>query len=32
MGDVWAIVVAGGSGSRFGDPLPKQFLELGGCA
>ena len=30
MGDVWAIVVAGGSGSRFGDPLPKQFLELGG--
>ena len=30
MGDVWAIVVAGGSGSRFGDPLPKQFLELAG--
>ena len=29
MGDVWAIVVAGGSGSRFGDGLPKQFLELG---
>ena len=30
MGDVWAIVVAGGSGSRFGDTVPKQFLELGG--
>jgi 2-C-methyl-D-erythritol 4-phosphate cytidylyltransferase len=30
MGDVWAIVVAGGSGSRFGDRVPKQFLDLGG--
>lgn len=30
MGDVWAIVVAGGSGSRFGDAAPKQFLDLGG--
>ena len=30
MGDVWAIVVAGGSGSRFGDPRPKQFSDLGG--
>jgi 2-C-methyl-D-erythritol 4-phosphate cytidylyltransferase len=30
MGEVWAIVVAGGSGSRFGDSVPKQFLELGG--
>ena len=30
MGDVWAIVVAGGSGSRFGESVPKQFLELGG--
>ena len=30
MGDVWAIVVAGGSGSRFGDAVPKQFLDLGG--
>ncbi len=30
MGDVWAVVVAGGSGSRFGDSIPKQFLELGG--
>lgn len=30
MGDVWAIIVAGGSGSRFGDSIPKQFLELGG--
>jgi 2-C-methyl-D-erythritol 4-phosphate cytidylyltransferase len=29
MADVWAIVVAGGSGSRFGDNVPKQFLELG---
>ncbi len=27
---VWAIVVAGGSGSRFGDSVPKQFLDLGG--
>ena len=30
MEDVWAIVVAGGSGSRFGDSVPKQFLALGG--
>jgi 2-C-methyl-D-erythritol 4-phosphate cytidylyltransferase len=30
MGAVWAIVVAAGSGSRFGDGVPKQFLELGG--
>lgn len=30
MGRVWAIVVAGGSGSRFGDAVPKQFLDLGG--
>jgi 2-C-methyl-D-erythritol 4-phosphate cytidylyltransferase len=30
MGEVWAIVVAGGSGSRFGDRVPKQFLDLGG--
>jgi 2-C-methyl-D-erythritol 4-phosphate cytidylyltransferase len=30
MGEVWAIVVAGGSGSRFGDSVPKQFLDLGG--
>ena len=30
MGDVWAIVVAGGSGSRFGDAAPKQVLDLGG--
>jgi 2-C-methyl-D-erythritol 4-phosphate cytidylyltransferase len=30
MGEVWAIVVAGGSGSRFGDAAPKQFLELAG--
>jgi 2-C-methyl-D-erythritol 4-phosphate cytidylyltransferase len=30
MGEVWAIVVAGGSGSRFGEAVPKQFLELAG--
>jgi 2-C-methyl-D-erythritol 4-phosphate cytidylyltransferase len=30
MGEVWAIIVAGGSGSRFGDAVPKQFLELAG--
>ena len=30
MGEVWAIVVAGGSGSRFGQSVPKQFLDLGG--
>jgi 2-C-methyl-D-erythritol 4-phosphate cytidylyltransferase len=30
MGEVWAIVVAGGSGRRFGDAVPKQFLDLGG--
>jgi 2-C-methyl-D-erythritol 4-phosphate cytidylyltransferase len=30
MGEVWAIVVAGGSGTRFGDAVPKQFLELAG--
>jgi 2-C-methyl-D-erythritol 4-phosphate cytidylyltransferase len=30
VGSVWTIVVAGGSGSRFGDSVPKQFLELGG--
>ena len=30
MAGVWAIVVAGGSGSRFGDGRPKQFSELGG--
>jgi 2-C-methyl-D-erythritol 4-phosphate cytidylyltransferase len=30
MGDVWAIVVGGGSGRRFGDSVPKQFADLGG--
>ncbi|HZQ78798.1 MAG TPA: 2-C-methyl-D-erythritol 4-phosphate cytidylyltransferase [Acidimicrobiia bacterium] len=30
MGEVWAIVVAGGSGSRFGGGVLKQFLDLGG--
>lgn len=27
---VWAIVVAAGSGTRFGGPIPKQYLPLGG--
>jgi len=30
MGDVWAIVVAAGSGHRFGDTVRKQFLDLAG--
>jgi 2-C-methyl-D-erythritol 4-phosphate cytidylyltransferase len=30
VGDVWAIVVAGGLGRRFGDATPKQFSELAG--
>jgi 2-C-methyl-D-erythritol 4-phosphate cytidylyltransferase len=30
VGEVWAIVVAGGSGRRFGDGVPKQFLDLAG--
>jgi 2-C-methyl-D-erythritol 4-phosphate cytidylyltransferase len=30
VGGVWAVVVAGGSGSRFGSSVPKQFVELGG--
>jgi len=30
MGEVWTIVVAAGSGSRFGDAVPKQFLALAG--
>ena len=30
MHEVWAIVVAAGSGTRFGDQVPKQFAELGG--
>ena len=29
MGSVWAIVVAAGSGSRFGTDTPKQFRSLG---
>jgi 2-C-methyl-D-erythritol 4-phosphate cytidylyltransferase len=28
-GAVWTIVVAGGSGSRFGGEIPKQYLRLG---
>ena len=31
QGPVWAIVVAAGSGSRFGADQPKQYLVLGGC-
>ena len=27
---IWAIVPAAGRGTRFGGPLPKQYLELGG--
>jgi 2-C-methyl-D-erythritol 4-phosphate cytidylyltransferase len=27
--EVWAIVVAAGSGARFGGPIPKQYLPLG---
>jgi len=30
MSSVWAILVAGGSGSRLGAALPKQFLPLAG--
>ncbi len=30
MDNVWAILVAGGIGNRFGGDLPKQFLPLGG--
>lgn len=31
MADSWyAIIVAGGTGNRFGGPIPKQFLELNG--
>ncbi len=26
----WVVIVAGGSGSRMGSALPKQFLEIGG--
>ena len=29
MGEVWAIVVAGGAGTRLGGDVPKQFLRLG---
>src|SRR5262245_25470985 len=31
MSSVYALVVAAGQGSRFGGPLPKQYLPLG-CA
>jgi 2-C-methyl-D-erythritol 4-phosphate cytidylyltransferase len=30
MGQVWAVVVAGGLGTRFGERVPKQFLDLAG--
>jgi 2-C-methyl-D-erythritol 4-phosphate cytidylyltransferase/2-C-methyl-D-erythritol 2,4-cyclodiphosphate synthase len=30
MSSVYALVVAAGQGSRFGGPLPKQYLPLGG--
>ena len=30
MSSAWAILVAGGSGSRLGAALPKQFLPLAG--
>jgi 2-C-methyl-D-erythritol 4-phosphate cytidylyltransferase len=28
--EIWAIVVAGGSGARFGGDVPKQYLQLNG--
>ncbi|NIQ57968.1 MAG: NTP transferase domain-containing protein, partial [Gammaproteobacteria bacterium] len=28
--DVWAVIVAGGRGRRFGAPEPKQFTPLAG--
>jgi 2-C-methyl-D-erythritol 4-phosphate cytidylyltransferase/2-C-methyl-D-erythritol 2,4-cyclodiphosphate synthase len=31
MSSVYALVVAAGRGSRFGGPLPKQYLPLGGA-
>jgi 2-C-methyl-D-erythritol 4-phosphate cytidylyltransferase/2-C-methyl-D-erythritol 2,4-cyclodiphosphate synthase len=30
MGSVYAVVLAGGRGARFGGPVPKQYLPLGG--
>ncbi|RBJ77973.1 2-C-methyl-D-erythritol 4-phosphate cytidylyltransferase, partial [Xanthomonas oryzae] len=29
-GSIWAIVPAAGRGTRFGGPLPKQYLQAGG--
>ncbi|MCF5930249.1 2-C-methyl-D-erythritol 4-phosphate cytidylyltransferase, partial [Xanthomonas perforans] len=29
-GSIWAIVPAAGRGTRFGGPLPKQYLPAGG--
>jgi 2-C-methyl-D-erythritol 4-phosphate cytidylyltransferase/2-C-methyl-D-erythritol 2,4-cyclodiphosphate synthase len=31
MSSIYALVVAAGQGSRFGGPLPKQYLPLGGA-
>ena len=31
-GTIWAVVVAGGTGSRLGLPYTKVFADLGGCA
>ena len=31
-GTIWAVVVAGGTGSRLGLPYNKVFADLGGCA
>ena len=30
MGNVYAIILAGGSGIRFGSKIPKQFIEVNG--
>ncbi len=30
-GDVYAVILAGGSGTRMNSPMPKQFLMLGGA-
>lgn len=32
MSKIYAVIVAGGSGSRMGTAIPKQFLDLGGKA
>ena len=30
VGNVYGVILAGGSGTRLGSPTPKQFLSLGG--